>query len=29
VHTHLNPSNIVPDGPDLDGWLRPHGRGKL
>jgi len=29
VHTHLNPSGIVPDGPDLDGWLTPHGRGKL
>ncbi len=29
VHTHLNPSGIVPDGPDLDGWLKPHGRGRL
>jgi glutathionyl-hydroquinone reductase len=29
VHTHLNPSGIVPDGPELDSWLTPHGRGKL
>jgi glutathionyl-hydroquinone reductase len=29
VHTHLNPSGIVPKGPDLDGWLAPHGRGRL
>jgi putative glutathione S-transferase len=29
VHTHLNPSGIVPDGPDLDGWLKPHGRSTL
>jgi putative glutathione S-transferase len=29
VHTQLNPSGIVPDGPDLDGWLTPHGRGAL
>jgi putative glutathione S-transferase len=29
VHTHLNPSGIVPQGPDLSGWLRPHGRGML
>jgi glutathionyl-hydroquinone reductase len=27
VHDHLNPSGIVPQGPDLDGWLTPHGRG--
>ena len=26
VHTNLNPSGIVPDGPDLSGWLTPHGR---
>jgi putative glutathione S-transferase len=29
VHTQLNPSGIVPAGPDLDGWLAPHGRGAL
>src|SRR4051794_9944544 len=27
VHTGINPSGIVPKGPDLDGWLTPHGRG--
>jgi glutathionyl-hydroquinone reductase len=29
VHTGLNPSGIIPDGPDLSGWLEPHGRGEL
>jgi glutathionyl-hydroquinone reductase len=29
VHEQLNPSGIVPRGPDLDGWLTPHGRGNL
>ncbi len=29
VHTSLNPSKIVPDGPDLSGWLTPHGRAAL
>ena len=29
VHTNLNPSGIVPDGPDLSGWLTPHGRDAL
>jgi putative glutathione S-transferase len=29
VHDHLNPSGIVPKGPDLDGWLSPHGREAL
>jgi putative glutathione S-transferase len=29
VHQHLNPTGIVPKGPDLDGWLTPHGRGRL
>jgi len=29
VHTGLNPSKIVPDGPDLSGWLTPHGREAL
>ena len=28
VHRHLNPSGIVPQGPSLDGWLTPHGRGR-
>jgi putative glutathione S-transferase len=26
VHTDLNPSGIVPKGPELDDWLTPHGR---
>ena len=29
VHTDLNPLGIVPDGPDLSGWLTPHGREAL
>jgi glutathionyl-hydroquinone reductase len=29
VHTNLNPSKIVPAGPDLSGWLTPHGREDL
>jgi glutathionyl-hydroquinone reductase len=29
VHKVINPSGIVPDGPDLSGWLLPHGRGEL
>lgn len=29
VHRDINPSGIVPVGPDLTGWLRPHGRGEL
>jgi putative glutathione S-transferase len=29
VHTDLNPSGIIPDGPDLSGWLMPHGREQL
>jgi glutathionyl-hydroquinone reductase len=29
VHTNLNPSGIVPDGPDLTGWNTPHGRAQL
>ena len=29
VHTNLNPSRIVPCGPDLSGWLTPHGRESL
>ena len=26
VHTHINPTGIVPAGPDLGAWLSPHGR---
>lgn len=26
VHTDINPSGIVPAGPDLSGWTTPHGR---
>ena len=26
VHTDINPTRIVPAGPDLRGWLTPHGR---
>jgi putative glutathione S-transferase len=29
VHTDINPTRIVPDGPDLSGWLTPHGREQL
>lgn len=29
VHTDINPTAIVPDGPDLSGWLTPHGRQHL
>jgi putative glutathione S-transferase len=29
VHTDINPTGIVPAGPDLSGWLRPHGREAL
>jgi putative glutathione S-transferase len=29
VHTNLNPSGIVPAGPDPSGWLTPHGREAL
>jgi len=29
VHTNLNPSGIVPVGPDLSGWLDPPGRERL
>ncbi len=27
VHTDINPTGIVPIGPDESGWLTPHGRG--
>ncbi|MEP9363189.1 glutathione S-transferase C-terminal domain-containing protein [Nocardioides sp. CN2-186] len=29
VHTNINPTQIVPKGPDLSGWTTPHGRESL
>jgi putative glutathione S-transferase len=29
VHKTINPTQIVPDGPDLTNWLDPHDREKL
>ncbi|MFI6027183.1 glutathione S-transferase family protein [Amycolatopsis magusensis] len=29
VHDNINPSGIVPAGPDLSGWATPHGREEL
>ncbi len=29
VHTDINPTQIVPAGPDLRGWIAPHGREAL
>ena len=29
VHKNLNPSGVIPDGPDLGGWLTEHGRERL
>ena len=29
VHEDINPTGIVPHGPDLSGWLEPHGRETL
>ncbi|WP_134732761.1 glutathione S-transferase family protein [Amycolatopsis nivea] len=29
VHRNVNPTGIVPLGPDLSGWLTPHGREEL
>jgi glutathionyl-hydroquinone reductase len=29
VHAEINPTRIVPKGPDLSNWLTPHGREKL
>jgi putative glutathione S-transferase len=29
VHDHLNPSGIVPKGPELDSWLTPHHRERV
>ncbi|MGW7342300.1 glutathione S-transferase family protein [Streptomyces sp. NPDC054854] len=29
VHSDINPTGLVPVGPDLSGWLEPHGRDEL
>jgi putative glutathione S-transferase len=29
VHTDINPTRVIPKGPDLSGWLTPHGRESL
>jgi glutathionyl-hydroquinone reductase len=29
VHRSINPTGIIPAGPDLSGWLTPHGREEL
>jgi putative glutathione S-transferase len=29
VHTDINPTQVIPKGPDLSGWLTPHGRESL
>ena len=29
VHRDINPTGIVPEGPDLSGWSTPHDRGEL
>jgi putative glutathione S-transferase len=29
VHTDINPTQVVPKGPDLSGWVTPHGRESL
>ncbi len=29
VHEDINPTGVVPAGPDLSGWLEPHGRAAL
>lgn len=29
VHEDINPTRIVPEGPELSGWLEPHGRERL
>ena len=29
VHTDINPTAVVPKGPDLSGWLAPHDRADL
>ena len=29
VHEDINPSGIVPQGPDLAGWHAPHGRDRF
>jgi putative glutathione S-transferase len=27
THPQINPTGVVPKGPDLSGWQEPHGRG--
>ena len=29
VHAEINPTGIVPTGPNVSGWLDPHGRAEL
>jgi putative glutathione S-transferase len=29
VHEDINPTRVIPAGPDLSGWLAPHGREAL
>jgi glutathionyl-hydroquinone reductase len=29
VHTNINPTRIVPKGPELSGWFTPHHRAEL
>ncbi len=29
VHTDINPTQIIPAGPDTSNWLTPHGREQL
>ncbi len=29
THTDVNPTRIIPKGPDLSNWMQPHGREKL
>jgi putative glutathione S-transferase len=29
VHKDINPTGVIPKGPDLSGWASPHGRGQL
>ena len=29
VHAEINPTGVVPKGPDVSGWLTPHGREQL
>lgn len=29
MHTGINPTGVVPAGPDVSGWLTAHGRAEL